>query len=97
MAKMKILIGILVISAVVLSIQTVAAQYQLPDEEQYKQEDRDAYLRGFADGKMGQPPSQNNPALNPYDIDPYRIMRNQSRPDPYLQGYDDGLEDSDKH
>jgi hypothetical protein len=88
---MKKLIGILVMGMVVVVSHPVAAQYQSPNEQQYQQEDRDAYLNGLADGRMGNPPSQNNSAVwgSSYG-DLYRTIRNNTRQDPYRQGYDDG-------
>jgi len=85
---MKKLLGILVVGLFLLIISwPVAAQYQSPyqqEQEEQKQAEREAYLQGLADGRMGKPPQQYSPG-----------MRSPNDPvwTAYRQGYDDGEKD----
>lgn len=90
---MKKLIGLLAIGIAVLVSQPVIAQLRLPGDPQQRQEDRDDYLQGLADGRMGTAPSP-PPALDLND--PLKALRNSGRQNPYQQGYNDGERDQQR-
>ena len=89
---MKMILGILAMGLVFWVSLPVAAQFPQTSyqqqQEQQKQDERDAYLQGLADGRMGKPPMQYTAGMRA-PSDPVWAA--------YRKGYDDGEKDQQRN